>query len=210
MKHMRNVSSMVASLRRTSSLAVALFAVAAAVLAGCSGDDDAPADGTSVAVGTLSDSGGLVSVVSDGTTFVAYLCDGASVAAFFTGPISDGSFEAMNVVGSFAGSVESGAVVGTFTPVGGMEEAFSGAVVGTSEGAGIWQAFPGGEESGIVAGWVVDGAGQQRGATVDRMTGAVLANPTLDVATGTATTAQGAVNAAHVVSPNGYINAYLR
>ncbi|MCC7535474.1 MAG: hypothetical protein IT379_04650 [Deltaproteobacteria bacterium] len=185
-----------------------LSCFASTALLACSGDDDPSGPATSVAVGTLSDSGGFVSVVSDSSRIVGYVCDGADVAAFFTGPVTDGSFAITTLVGSFSGEVESGAVVGRFAPPTGAEETFSAGVVGSSEVAGIWQAFPGGESGDIVAGWVVDESGAQRGATVNRMSGAVVAHPTLDVAAATTTTELGVATAVRVDSTDSYINAY--
>jgi hypothetical protein len=133
------------------------------------------------------------------TTVIVYACDGADVAHWLVGMLPD---DAVTLTGDDATvtlELHDDALTGTLTLAGGEPLVFGAA---RAEGtAGLFRAeasFAGVEH---VGGWIVLNDGRQRGAVA--IDGTVVANPTLDPVSGSATIDAGTLDAGRAVANRG-------
>ncbi len=149
-----------------SHIRYVLVGLAVAVLAGCgsAGGDDDKAEAASFAASVEGSDAFVGAVVgeSDGR-ILAYVCDGKSIASWFTGEAADdGTIALTSADGArLTGRVDDDALTGSFILPGGASYRFRASTVTTP--AGLYRAK--GEVRGApaVGGWVVLENGSQRG-----------------------------------------------
>ncbi|MDX6511313.1 MAG: hypothetical protein QOE36_817 [Gaiellaceae bacterium] len=183
----------VAPVKCVASLGVVAAAV---LLSGCGGSKKA-AEVQGSFVGEVAGSTAFVAVVAGKGNVAAYVCDGAhGVAELFTGPRSGSSVALTAKDGSkLDARLAAGKATGSVT-VGGTKRTFT---ADPAEGkAGFYRAIGKVQGKEATAGWVVLADGRQRGAL---RTTTVLAAPTLNTATQTATLGSGGTISPVLITP---------
>jgi hypothetical protein len=149
-----------------SHIRYVLVGLAVAVLAGCGsyGGDDEKAEAASFAAAVEGSDAFVGAVVGESDRRVlAYVCDGKSIASWFTGEAGDdGNVELTSADGArLTGRVEGDLLSGSVVLPGGASHRFSASAVSTP--AGLYRAKGQVRGAPAVGGWVVLEDGSQRG-----------------------------------------------
>jgi hypothetical protein len=101
--------------------------------------------------------------VSNGRNARAYVCDGESVAEWFSGEVNDGALDLLSAGGArLQATLGATGASGSFTPAGGAAAAFTAEAV--SAPAGLYRAEENVDGAQYVGGWIVLPDGQTQGA----------------------------------------------
>jgi hypothetical protein len=140
--------------------------------------------------GKVSGSDAFIAVVARDGHALAYVCDGQTMAEWFSGTLSsDGTLEVTNKDGAHLhATLTSEHATGTFTPTGGQPLSFTAPPA--SGDAGLYRGTGTLHGERLVAGWIILSASQQRGAI--REGEKVVAGPALTTSQPTLTTQDGA------------------
>lgn len=148
-------------------------------------------------VGALEESGAYIAIVADPDHFVAYVCDGAGIAAWFEGAVVDGAFSEESEDGMIEGVVAPEAITGSYTAIGAAPDVYASEDV-EGEPYGLWRVEDTFDAREHIGGWVVAPDASQRGALMVSSTREIVENPALDLEAGTAQTMFGAIAVEHV------------
>jgi hypothetical protein len=156
---------------------------------------------------------GFVSLVVEGDEIAAYVCDGGpdgvTVAAWLSGTIEDDAFALSGDGVAIDGSLDGDGISGTADLPGGALAFDATAVADDAAEAGMFRAEGTTDDGGdVVGGWILDGAGDQRGAVL--VSGTTQTAPALDPSVSTVTiTVDGAAEQlqwARIVSPRDIVS----
>jgi hypothetical protein len=144
-----------------------LWLALAIMAAGCQGAAEppvaAPATGGSSFAGVIPDTNRFVALVSNGRNARAYVCDGETVAEWFSGDVTNGTLDLTSAGGArLQATLDQAGASGTFTPAGGPAAAFTAEPVRAP--AGLYRAERNIDGVDYVGGWIVLPDGQTQGA----------------------------------------------
>lgn len=121
--------------------------------------------GTGSYVGKVENSQAFIAVIlSSDQKVMAYTCDSADLAQWFTGKLENGGFKITLPNGrTLEGKLEGNAVIGSL----GLEgKSFSFKSIASSGTAGLYRYAGDIEGNRYLGGWIVDQEGQQRGSVI--------------------------------------------